>query len=110
MQDKQEIQKLQQELSTLNLRIAEARRQEKKQVLASIKAQVEEYGISNDEVLRVLGILKPLRQPAPDQYYDPSSGRKWSGKGRRPAWLQGKNLEDYRIDRAPKLWWPGEDA
>ncbi|WP_442854999.1 hypothetical protein [Burkholderia sp. MSMB1552] len=31
-------------------------------------------------------------------------------RGPRPKWLADKNLDDYRIDRVPKPWWPGEEA
>ncbi|WP_167336077.1 H-NS family nucleoid-associated regulatory protein [Paraburkholderia bannensis] len=34
----------------------------------------------------------------PRNYYDPVTGSKWSGKGKRPRWLVGKRLEDYSID------------
>lgn len=50
------------------------------------------------------------RRRAAAQFYDPSSGRSWSGRGPRPKWLVGKNLDDYRIDRVPQPWWPGEEA
>ncbi|WP_244144429.1 H-NS family nucleoid-associated regulatory protein [Paraburkholderia tropica] len=49
-------------------------------------------------------------RPAPAKYYDPATGRKWSGRGRRPAWLAGKRLEDYAIDALrSQLWWHGEE-
>lgn len=29
------------------------------------------------------------------KYMDPLSGRTWSGRGRRPNWMVGKNIEEF---------------
>lgn len=104
------LQELQAQLRDTNIRLAEAKNDEKRAALAAFKEQVELYNITQDEVMRALGYLKPERKRrAEAKYYDPSSGRSWSGRGPRPKWLEGKDLDDYLIDRAPKPWWPGED-
>ncbi|KVE39975.1 H-NS histone family protein [Burkholderia sp. TSV86] len=104
------LQELQAQLRDTNIRLAEAKNDEKRAALAAFKEQVELYNITQDEVMRALGYLKPERKRrAEAKYYDPSSGRSWSGRGPRPKWLEGKELDDYLIDRAPKPWWPGED-
>jgi DNA-binding protein H-NS len=38
---------------------------------------------------------KPLAPPA--KYRDPTTGKTWTGKGRAPDWLQGKNREDFAV-------------
>ncbi|WP_415750586.1 H-NS family nucleoid-associated regulatory protein [Burkholderia sp. BCC1996] len=63
-----------------------------------------------DELLRAAGFGKSRKQRAPAQYYDPSSGNSWTGRGPRPKWLDGKVLKDCLVDRAAKPWWPGEEA
>ncbi|MDN7533968.1 H-NS histone family protein [Burkholderia orbicola] len=98
------------ELDALNIELARVRAQEKKAALAAFKEQVTLYDITQQEVLSALGYLQPKRRRAAAQFYDPSSGRSWSGRGPRPKWLVGKNLDDYRIDRVPQPWWPGEEA
>lgn len=35
--------------------------------------------------------------PRPVKYRDPVSGETWTGQGKTPRWLEGKNREDYRI-------------
>ncbi|KWN05137.1 histone [Burkholderia territorii] len=104
------IRELQQELGKLNQMIAEAKATEKTAILAQLKDQIEQYGITEREVMEALGFWKRKRSPAPAQYYDPDSGRSWSGQGNRPAWLADKDLELYRVDRAPKPWWPERDG
>ncbi|RQT22183.1 H-NS family nucleoid-associated regulatory protein [Burkholderia contaminans] len=101
---------LQLQLQDLDIQLAQAKAIEKRAALAVFKEQVAQYGISQQEVLSALGYVqaKPKRTAA--KYYDPSSGRSWSGFGPRPKWLEGKSLGDYAIDRAPQPWWPGEEA
>ncbi|KVV25450.1 histone [Burkholderia ubonensis] len=100
------IRELQQQLGHLNLLVEEAKQREKQAALTEIGNQVKEYGITEIELLRAAGFLKAKRQKAPAKYYDPNSGNSWSGKGARPKWLEGKNLDDYLIREAPQPWWP----
>lgn len=100
------IRELQKQLGQLNLLVEEARQREKQAVLAEIGEHVNEYGISEIELLRAAGFIQAKRKKAPAKYYDSNTGQSWSGKGPRPKWLVGKNLDDYLIREAPKPWWP----
>ncbi|MBI0331283.1 H-NS histone family protein [Burkholderia plantarii] len=102
---------LEEQLRELDQQIAQAKSEGKQALLANLQEQVQQYGITEDELLRAAGFrqAQKVRKAAPAKYYDPSSGHSWSGRGPRPKWLQGKELDDYLIDRAPKPWWPGED-
>jgi DNA-binding protein H-NS len=104
-----ELKQLQAQLRELNTQIADARSQERRAWLATVKEQVQALGISQDELLHAAGFLKSHKRAAA-KYYDPSSGKSWSGKGPRPKWLEGKNLDAYLIDRAGMAWWPGEEG
>jgi len=101
---------LQLELRELDIQLAQTKAVEKKAALATFREQVAHYGITQQEVLSALGYLQTKPKRAAAKYYDPSSGRSWSGRGPRPKWLEGKNLDDYTIDRVPQPWWPGEDT
>ncbi|WP_175914428.1 H-NS family nucleoid-associated regulatory protein [Burkholderia metallica] len=104
------LQSLQSELRELDLQLAQAKSAEKKAALATFKEQVAQYGITQQEVLSALGYIQTKPKHAPAKYYDPSTGRSWSGRGPRPKWLEGKDLNDYVIDRVPQPWWPGDEA
>ncbi|MBN3777340.1 H-NS histone family protein [Burkholderia sp. Ac-20345] len=104
--DNPTIRELQKQLGQLNLLVEETRQREKQAILAEIGAHVKEYGITEIELLRAAGFLKQKRQKAPAKYYDPNSGKSWSGQGPRPKWLEGRNLDDYLIREAPQPWWP----
>lgn len=104
---KYELKLLRAELGRVNELLADARAREVTATLTRFRDEVALLGITEQEVRRALGYDRPARLPA--KYYDPVTGRKWSGKGPRPAWLVGKRLEDYAIDAPqPKAWWPGE--
>lgn len=100
-----ELKDLQAQLREVNVQLAEARHREKLAWLATVKDQVDALGVSQDELLRAAGFLKTKTRMTA-KYYDPSSGKKWSGKGPRPKWLEGKNLDAYLIEQAHKTWWP----
>ncbi len=102
------IQALHQQLGHLNLLLDEARKKEKAAVLSAIREQVKEYGITEVELLRAGGFVKDKPKQLPAKYYDPSSGKSWTGRGACPKWLAGKNLDDYLIRPTAKPWWPGE--
>jgi DNA-binding protein H-NS len=38
--------------------------------------------------------------PVAAQFRDPASGKTWSGRGRAPDWIAGKDREEYRIKEA----------
>ncbi|CAG9235862.1 HNS domain-containing protein [Paraburkholderia tropica] len=103
-----ELKQLRADLGRLNELLADARAREITAALARFKEDVALLGITEQEVRRALGYDRPAALPA--KYYDPASGKKWSGKGARPKWLVGKRLEDYAIDAPqPRRWWPGEE-
>ena len=105
-----ELPDLQAQLRELNMRLADVKKEEKQAYLADVQERVALYGITEDELLRAAGFRKSRKPRAQAKYYDASSGKQWSGFGPRPKWLEGKNLDDYLIERAAKPWWPGEDA
>nr|WP_277403680.1 H-NS histone family protein [Burkholderia sp. Ac-20345] len=94
----------------LNIRLADIKKDERQAYLATVREHVALYGITEEELLHAAGFRKARKQQAPAQYYDPSTGKSWSGRGPRPKWLEGKALDDYLVDRAPKPWWPGDGA
>ncbi|RQR47570.1 H-NS histone family protein [Burkholderia sp. Bp9126] len=103
------IQLLQKQLSHTNMLLEEARKKERTTALAAIREQVKQYGITELELLRAAGFVKDKPKKLPAKYYDPSSGKSWSGRGACPKWLIGKNPDDYLIRSSAKPWWPGEN-
>jgi DNA-binding protein H-NS len=98
---------LQQQAEKLMAEAAALREKEIGQVIADIKATMEAYGLTAND----LGVTKKRGRPAGKKTapaakkkarsaaYKGPNGETWSGRGRRPQWLtkllkSGKKLED----------------
>ncbi|WP_028227054.1 H-NS histone family protein [Paraburkholderia ferrariae] len=84
------------QLEKLHKEVAAAREKEVAQAIADIKAKIAEYEISAEELgFSTRGGAK--KKPLPARYMNPKTGETWSGRGRAPAWLAGKNRERFLI-------------
>ncbi len=99
--NKPTILQLQRQLGQLNLQLQEAKLREKRARLEQIEKDVREFDISEIELLRAGGYLKSRRRKVRPKYYNPDTGQTWSGRGKRPRWLVGRNLEEFLIAGAP---------
>lgn len=82
--------------------------QQRKDVLAQIREDVKRFDIAAEEIFggkpararkaagKKPGALK-AKAPVKPKYLDPATGKTWSGRGRTPKWLEGKNPEDFAI-------------
>ncbi|GAA4404919.1 H-NS family nucleoid-associated regulatory protein [Quisquiliibacterium transsilvanicum] len=89
--------------SALDKQIAEARQREVKEAIANVRAIVAEFELTAADVFPKAG-SKPKRAarratsaPAPARYRDPVSGKTWSGRGRAPNWIAGKERAEFEI-------------
>lgn len=87
----------QQELERLHQKAESARRIEKGEALARIRSLIIEYQLLPSD----LGLVDPtsrLRKiVAPAKYRDPDTGSTWTGRGRPPVWLAGKDRSAFLI-------------
>jgi DNA-binding protein H-NS len=96
------------------IRRAEALRQEKQEeakaaLLAKWQAEAAENNLSFNAILAgqqpTQGQGRKVRRgagaKAAAKFRNPETGDTWSGRGREPNWLKGKNREDF------KLWQSG---
>ena len=88
------------QIAKLQEQADEARRKEVTNVIAEIKQKITEFGLSAHD----LGFAEaarrgrpPKKAPLPPKYQDPKSGKTWSGRGKPPTWIQGKNRDLYLI-------------
>lgn len=89
---------MQQEMA-LRERMELARKRELGDTILSIARLMVLYSISLDDIE---GAIRELKSPAPrrkrvPQYMDPVSGKTWCGSGRRPKWMHGQDIENFRI-------------
>ncbi|WP_430232126.1 H-NS family nucleoid-associated regulatory protein [Paraburkholderia tropica] len=78
-------------------------RQTRSGSLEQIRNIVDEYDL-HDEVQFTRGgrRAKPgpgaPRAPVAAKYRDPDSGATWSGRGKPPAWIAGKDRQQFLVD------------
>jgi DNA-binding protein H-NS len=56
-----------------------------------------EYGITAEELGFASKGAGAKKTPQPAKYRNPKTGETWSGRGRSPGWLAGKNRERFLI-------------
>ena len=78
----------------LQEQIEVARQAELSSALGQIASIVDQYGIKRAQLLTVL-----TRKSKDAKYRDPVTGTTWSGRGRVPAWLVGKDRRAFLITR-----------
>ncbi|XUW93329.1 H-NS histone family protein (plasmid) [Burkholderia sp. M6-3] len=88
------------ELATLDLKIDLALAREKVEAIREIQAKIEEWCIPLRDLQQAPGGRQSRSRTAGTQepkYRDPSSGATWSGRGRAPSWLAGKDRTAFEI-------------
>jgi DNA-binding protein H-NS len=75
-----------------------AREREAQRVLGEIVRTMREYKISLKELVSRKDLGPEIPKPTIARYRDPASGATWSGRGRAPHWIVGKNRDDFLIE------------
>ena len=75
----------------LELKIKSTRQLERNNAIQEIKRLVELHGLDPYDIF----IDISLRVEA--KYINPATGEKWSGRGKTPKWLEGKNRSEFEI-------------
>ncbi|CAB5709441.1 H-NS histone family [Delftia tsuruhatensis] len=87
-----------QQKAELEAQIAEVLKTEKSGAVAQARAIIQQYALTEADVFpsaraskagtRVVGIPK---------YRDPASGATWTGRGKQPRWIEGKDRTPFII-------------
>ncbi|MGF6758916.1 H-NS family nucleoid-associated regulatory protein [Paraburkholderia sp. GAS42] len=83
-------------LAILDEQIERARAAERSAAIERIRELMDEYNISPHEVVT----RRRGRPPVPPRYRNPATGQTWTGWGKRPAWLGGKNSREFLVARS----------
>lgn len=87
------------QLEKLHKEVALARDKEVADAIAQIKERIAEYGITAEELgFSTKRASAAPKQALPAKYRNPKTGETWSGRGRAPGWLAGKNRDRFLID------------
>lgn len=88
------------QIAKLQAQADEARRNEVANVIAEIKEKIAEFGLSAGDLGYAEGARRgrpPKKAPLPPKYRDPKTGATWSGRGKPPRWIVGKNRDRLLI-------------
>jgi DNA-binding protein H-NS len=79
----------------LDKQIAEARRTEAVAALEDVRKTIADFGFTPEDIFGTRRKGSELAIAA--KYRNPETGDAWSGRGRAPSWLKGKDFELFRV-------------
>jgi DNA-binding protein H-NS len=87
-----------QQRESLEKQIEEARQRENQAAIDKVRALVAEFELTSDDVFgRKSTKSSTAGQKVAPKYRDQSTGATWTGRGKPPKWIEGKNREEFLI-------------
>lgn len=91
-------QEYQAKIAELQALANQARENEIAEAKARIFEIMGQYGLTLQDLANSRSVRAgKIRVAVAAKYQDPVSGQKWTGRGRSPKWLEGRNREDFLI-------------
>ena len=84
----------------LAIQIEAAPKSEIADAVAKVRAVIEEYGLSAADVFpsgRRTARAPRAGSKVPPKYRDPATGQTWTGRGKEPKWIEGKDRTPFLI-------------
>jgi DNA-binding protein H-NS len=91
---------LQSQIEKLQREAEQARRHELSSAIADIHAKMKEYGLTADDLGfggKRSKIVKAVRRPVAPKYRNTTTGETWSGRGKAPKWMAGRDKAQFLI-------------
>lgn len=88
---------LQEQIADLQGKAEQARAQEISSAVTQIKALMQQYGITASDLLGKERKTKGKKDTKSVFIQFRDGDKSWSGRGREPGWLKGKDREQYRV-------------
>jgi len=80
----------------LEQQIAAARKSEVSGAVQEIKALIEAFGLTQDDVFPPAKQKREASSVAP-KYRDPATGQTWTGRGKPPNWIKDQDRSQFAI-------------
>lgn len=74
-----------------------ARAAEVETAITQVRQIVLEYGLTAEDLGLATKAKKRKGGTVAPKYIDPKTGATWTGRGRAPAWIAGKNFDRFLI-------------
>ena len=96
---------LQSQIEKLQKEAEHARKNEIAAAIAEIHTKMKEYGISPEDLGFGAGgakrkPVKAARRPVAPKYRNNATGETWSGRGKPPKWMAGRDKAQFLISSA----------
>ena len=89
-----------QQQQALAIEVEAARKREISDAVNQVRNLISEYGLSERDVFpagrKAAAGVRPGGKVAP-KYRDPATGQTWTGRGKAPKWIDGKNRNQFLI-------------
>jgi len=96
----QSYKELLQQREALELAIAQARQNEISSAVSKVRELVAEFGLTVQDIFpgraRKSGNTKSASKVAA-KYRDPATGQTWTGRGKAPKWIEGRDRTPFLI-------------
>ena len=93
----------QEQIAELQRKAAEVRSVEVEAAKTQIRALMTTYDLNLGDLAGMSAKAKAkdgkVRAKVEMKYRDPVSGQEWTGRGRAPKWMEGKNKEEFLIKK-----------
>ena len=86
-----------QQKAELEAKIAEARKTELAHAAAQARDLVAQYGLTSEDVFGGKKAATTGRSTVAPKYRDPATGATWTGRGKPPKWIDGKDRSAFAI-------------
>ena len=91
---------LQNQIERLQKEAEQARKTELSNAIADIQSKMREFGISPEDLgigVRSKRPQKTVRKPVAPKYKNDDTGETWSGRGKPPKWMAGRDKAQFLI-------------
>jgi DNA-binding protein H-NS len=81
----------------LEKQIAEVRKSELADAVASVRDIVSKFDLQYSDVFGGRAPRSQQKSVIPPKYRNPATGQTWTGRGKPPKWIQNENREQFAI-------------
>lgn len=85
------------QIADLQTQAEEARKAEIANAREKIATIMREHGLSLSDLAGQATVARKLRKPVEIKYRNEATGDAWTGRGRAPKWLEGKDKSAYLV-------------
>jgi DNA-binding protein H-NS len=83
--------------AALEAQIKAARKAENAEAIAQVKALIAEHGLTQQDIFGGAKRGRKASGSVAPKYKDPISGKTWSGRGKAPKWIDGKDRSLFAV-------------